>query len=195
MLHLYFNENSDYSEENTCENKSFVSPQKETKHIHTSAADLLHTVLEQEISIGANARNNPTVGVLRKRVFFKISQNSQETPVPEETPVNFTKFLRTPFLQNISRRLLLKADIAIAKGEIQIVFVVESWMQCLLLRLKSQSAREEFHHPAFMGICPTISQRISLIYLSSSFGSQCSRTKPEGWVNISFRMRKGGESP
>ena len=49
-----------------------------------------------------------TVGVLRKKVFFKISQNSQETPVPEETPVNFAKFLRTPFLQNNSGRLLLK---------------------------------------------------------------------------------------
>ena len=28
-----------------------------------------------------------------------MSQNSQETPVPEETPVNFAKFLRTPLLQ------------------------------------------------------------------------------------------------
>ena len=59
-----------------------------------------------------------TVGVLRKKVSFKISQNSQETPVPEETPVNFAKFLRTPFLQNNSGRLLLKADIAITKREI-----------------------------------------------------------------------------
>ena len=59
-----------------------------------------------------------TVGVLRKKVFFKISQNSQETPVPEETPVNFAKFLRTPFLQNNSGQLLLKADIAITKQEI-----------------------------------------------------------------------------
>ena len=32
-----------------------------------------------------------TVGVLQKRVFFKISQKSQEAPVPEETPVNFAK--------------------------------------------------------------------------------------------------------
>ena len=49
-----------------------------------------------------------TGGVLRKKVFFKMSQNSQETPVPEETPVNFAKVLRTPFLQNNSGRLLLK---------------------------------------------------------------------------------------
>ena len=38
-----------------------------------------------------------TVDVLWKKVFFKILQNSQETPVPEETPVNFAKSLRTPF--------------------------------------------------------------------------------------------------
>ena len=98
-----------------------------------------------------------TVGVLRKKLFFKISQNSQETLAPEEAPVNFAKFLRTPFLQNNSGRLLLKADIAITKQEILIVFVVESRKQCLLFRLKSQSAREESHHPAFMGIFATIS--------------------------------------
>ena len=49
-----------------------------------------------------------TWGVLRTKVFFKMSQNSQETPVPEETPVNFAKFLKTPLLQNNSGRLLLK---------------------------------------------------------------------------------------
>ena len=35
-------------------------------------------------------------------------QNSQETPVPEETPVNFEKFLKRPLLQYNSGRLLLK---------------------------------------------------------------------------------------
>ena len=48
-----------------------------------------------------------TWGVLRKKVFFKMSHNSQETPVPEETPVNFAKFLRTPLFKN-SGWLLLK---------------------------------------------------------------------------------------
>ena len=98
-----------------------------------------------------------TVGVLRRKIFFKILRNSHETPVPEVTPVNFVKILRTSFLQNNSERLLLKVDIAITKREIEIVFVLENWMQCLLLRLKSQTAREESHHPAFIGICPTIS--------------------------------------
>ena len=43
-----------------------------------------------------------TGGVVRKKVFFKMSQSSQETPVPEETSVNFAKFLRISFLQNNS---------------------------------------------------------------------------------------------
>ena len=40
-----------------------------------------------------------TGGVLRKKVFFKMSQSSQEIPVPEETSANFAKFSRTSFLQ------------------------------------------------------------------------------------------------
>ena len=39
---------------------------------------------------------------LRQNVSFEKSQNSQETPLPEETPVNFAKFLRTPFSQSNS---------------------------------------------------------------------------------------------
>ena len=31
------------------------------------------------------------------------------------------------------------------------------WIQCLLIRLKSHSAREASRHPAFIGNCPTIS--------------------------------------
>ena len=36
--------------------------------------------------------------------FAKFTGNS----APDETPVNFAKFLRTTFLENNSRRLLLK---------------------------------------------------------------------------------------
>ena len=49
-----------------------------------------------------------TEGFLRKSCFFKMSQNSQENPVPEERPMNFAKFLRTTFLKNSSGQLLLK---------------------------------------------------------------------------------------
>ena len=47
MSHLYFNKDSDFSEENTCENEVFRSTiQEKAKHIHASTADLLHTVLQ-----------------------------------------------------------------------------------------------------------------------------------------------------
>ena len=75
MSDLYFNEENDYSEENTSENEDFRSAflrpflfkpeqekacgneghDKETRYIDASVAYLLHTVLEQEIPIGANA--------------------------------------------------------------------------------------------------------------------------------------------
>ena len=59
-----------------------------------------------------------TVGVLqKKKVFFKILQNSQKTSVAEEILVNFEKVSRMPFLQNNSGRLLLKSDIAITGRE------------------------------------------------------------------------------
>ena len=56
-----------------------------------------------------------TVGVLRKKVFFKILQNSQEIPVPEETPVNFEKIFKNTFFTEQLRRLLLKVGITITK--------------------------------------------------------------------------------
>ena len=46
MSLLYVNEDSDYSEENTCENEVFRSAIERNKHSHASAADLLHRVLE-----------------------------------------------------------------------------------------------------------------------------------------------------
>ena len=42
-----------------------------------------------------------TWGVLQKKVIFKMLQNSQETPVPEETPVNFAKILKTSFTEQL----------------------------------------------------------------------------------------------
>ena len=44
---------------------------------------------------------------------------------------------------------------------------------CLLLRLKSRSARGAFHHPAFMGSCPTISH--TYFALSTKWMSSPSR--------------------
>ena len=52
--------------------------------------------------------------VFYKKVFLEISHIHRKTSVPESMtrecfPVNFVKFLRTPFLQNTSRRLLSKS--------------------------------------------------------------------------------------
>ena len=46
MPRLYFNEESNILRKIQVKMKSFAPIQKETKHIHASAADLLHTVLE-----------------------------------------------------------------------------------------------------------------------------------------------------
>ena len=49
MSHLYFNEESDYSEGNTCDNEVFrttILQHRKKLNIHASAADLLHIVLE-----------------------------------------------------------------------------------------------------------------------------------------------------
>ena len=64
-----------------------------------------------------------TRGVLLKKVFLETSQNSQEdtynkvAPLLKKRlwyrcfPVNFVKFLRTPFLENTSGQLFLKGPI------------------------------------------------------------------------------------
>ena len=41
-----------------------------------------------------------TGGVLWKKLFLKILQNLQKKPLPEETTLNFVKYLRPTFLQN-----------------------------------------------------------------------------------------------
>ena len=93
-----------------------------------------------------------TVGVLRKKVFFKISQNSQE-----ETSVNFANFLRTLFLQKNSGQLLLNSDIAISEAKDIDCICCRELDAVLISSAKIQSTREESHHSAFMGIYLIIS--------------------------------------
>ena len=62
-----------------------------------------------------------TTGVLWKKMFLRISQNSQEglqLYLKRDSgtgvfPKNFANFLRIPFLQNTSRQLLLREDIVL----------------------------------------------------------------------------------
>ena len=65
--------------------------------------------------------------------------------MPEETPVNFAKFLRTPLLQNNSGRLLLKCghfngkardiDCICSREELDVYIVGKSFGFTLLLGL------------------------------------------------------------
>ena len=136
---------------NPCENEVFRSTVEKTKNIHASAADLLRTVLEQKISTGAIVRSSHQ-RCSAKKLFFKMSQNSQEPPV------NFGKLLRASFLKNNSGRLLLKCGHCNNEAkEIDRLCCRELDAMLYLLQLKSQSAREASHHPAFIGISPTVS--------------------------------------
>ena len=84
---------------------------------------LKHSIQEQEVVI--RRLEAATRGVLKKKMFLENSENSQENTcgslflIRPATLlkkrlwrrcflVNFTKFLRTTFLQNTSRRLLLE---------------------------------------------------------------------------------------
>ena len=83
-----------------------------------------------------------------------MSQNSQETPVPEETPVNFAKFLRRPLLQNNSKRLLLKFGHFNNEARDIDVFVVESWMHCFIALVKIPELERSISPSSFYGDLP-----------------------------------------
>ena len=99
-------EESDYPEENTCDNEVFRSTilhHKKNKHIHASAADLLHYSIR--------------IGNLDWCKFGHYKNEAGE----------------------IDFLCCRKVD------------------TMLIASVKFQSAREISRHPAFMGICPTIS--------------------------------------
>ena len=55
-------------------------------------------------------------GVLQKKVFLKVSQNSQENICVGKAnvfPMNFVKFLKTPILQNNCGELLLSVTLSL----------------------------------------------------------------------------------
>ena len=104
MSHLYLNEESDHSEENTCENEVFCC---RILH-HTNKLNILTPQLPIYYVQYQNRKSWLEQMPVRKKVFFKISQNLQETLMSKKTPVSFSNFLRKSFLQNNSGRLLLK---------------------------------------------------------------------------------------
>ena len=67
MSHLYFNEGSDYFGKT----KSFAPPKKETKHVHVSAADLLHIVFRIENLDSCKSQKEPLEVFCEKRRSLK----------------------------------------------------------------------------------------------------------------------------
>ena len=82
--------------------------------------------------------------------------------------------------------------IAKTKREKQVVFVLERWMQCLLLLPKSRSAREAAHHADFMVNCPTVSHRCLFHLPRRWVFPWCSWTKWARWVNLKFYLSISG---
>ena len=73
--------------------KSFIPPQKETNHSRLNCDYIKYQNRRSRI---VQMRKAAIVGVLRKRVSFKILQNSQETPVPGST-CEFCKIFKNTF--------------------------------------------------------------------------------------------------
>ena len=91
------------------------------EHLRRTACELKrHQLLDSHILVLARQKQSPEV-FLCKKVFLEISQNSQKSPCEYYLlkkrlwhrffPVNFVKFLRAPFLQNTSGRLLLRRTV------------------------------------------------------------------------------------
>ena len=93
-----------FNEENTCGNEVFCSTIKRNLTYWRPCCWFITYSIVKKVQMPEAAIG----GALRQNVFFKMSQNSQEAPLPEETPANFGKFLWTPFLQSNSGWLFLK---------------------------------------------------------------------------------------
>ena len=97
------------------------------------------------------------VGVSRKKVFFKISQNSQETLASEETPVNFNKIFKNTFYTEQLRTTT--SESGYCNNEVRdIDCICCRELDAMLIASAKIPEREGRIPPsAFMGICPTIS--------------------------------------
>ena len=101
MSHLYFNEESDYSEENTCENEVFHSTilhhRKKLNYSRLSCRDVLHT----------NARSSQWRCSVQKGVLKNFAKFAGKH-LCQSAFFNKVAGLRQLFLQNYFGRLLLK---------------------------------------------------------------------------------------
>ena len=136
-----------------------------------------------------------TGSVLWKKVFFKILQNLQETPVTEETLRNSAKFLRTSFLQKNSGRLLLKCGHC--KSEVKEIDCLCCTEVDAILIVSAEILEYEgsISSSSFYGHLPDYQPNLLALntgYMSSSCGSWCSWTKQGGLVNLRFYLFVSG---
>ena len=101
--------------------------------------------------------------------------------------MNFIKCLRASFLQNNSKVLLLKCRHCKNEARERDCLCCRD-VDAMLIASAKIIEYEETISPS--GVCPTISHTFSLIsgYMSSFFGSWCSRTKEGGWMNLRFYL-------
>ena len=85
--------------------------------------------------------------------------------MPEETPVNFAKFLRTPLLQNNSGRLLLKCGHCKKEAREIECLCCSDVHAMLIASTKSQSAREPLTIQLLWASVRILVTRVSLICL------------------------------
>ena len=89
---------------------------------------------------------------LNKKQACGNKRHDQETRhIHASAPIQYILY------QNRKPQLVQMPTLQNTKREKQILFVAEKQMQCLLLQLKSRSAREASRHLAFIGNCPNIS--------------------------------------
>ena len=151
-------------------------PQKETKHIHTSAADVLHTVLDQEISIGANDRSSHLRCSVKKVVLKNFAKLTGKH-LCQSIFFNKIAGLEQLFLQNNSGPLLLKCGHCKNEAREKDCLCCGEVDAMLLASAKILENEESMSLPSFYGHLPNYqSHGLALCtkQMSPSFGSWCS---------------------
>ena len=110
MSHLYLNEESDHSEENTCKNEVFWS--SILHHRKKLNIRLSCRYITCSIRIGNldwyKCQEQPLGVFCEKKCSIKFRKIYRKHLCQTKKPVNFVRFFRAPFLNNNSGRLFLK---------------------------------------------------------------------------------------
>ena len=151
-------------------------PQKETKHIHTSAADVLHTVLDQEISVGANGRSSHWRCSVKKGVLKNFAKFTGKH-LCRSLSFNKVAGLEQLFLQSNSGRLLQKCRHCKNEAREKDCLCCGEVDAMLLASAKIPENGGSVSLPNFYGHLPNYQSHVlalSTKQMSPSFGSWCS---------------------